>query len=117
MSDNQDFSPSKPKRSSLKDSNPLDPKKILSYPKKRNSVSFKVANDLKFLNQKENIEKIEEREKKFNELRRKSVKNEFSIAKELLKNDKDLQEIEAEIRDEIKDNNYKNVLVGKESDI
>ncbi len=112
MSENQDFSPPKQKRSSLKDSKPLDPNKIMSYPKKRNSVSFKIGNELKFLNQKGNIE---EHEKKFEELRRKSVKNEFSIAKELLRNDKDIQEIEAEKRDEIKENTYKNGIVGKEN--
>jgi len=86
-------------------------------PKKRNSVSFLVANELKFLNQKGNIENIEEHEKKFDELRRKSVKNEFSIAKELLKNDKDIKEIENEKKEEIKENTYKNGIVGKENEI
>jgi hypothetical protein len=112
MSENANFVRSKPKHSSLKDSTPLDKNKIMPNPKKRNSVSFLVANELKFLNQKGNIE---EHEKKFEELRRKSVKNEFSIAKELLRNDKDIQEIEAEKRDEIKENTYKNGIVGKEN--
>jgi len=101
----------------LKDSTPLDKNKIMPNPKKRNSVSFLVANELKFLNQKGNIENIEEHEKKFDELRRKSVKNEFSIAKELLKNDKDIKEIENEKKEEIKENTYKNGIVGKENEI
>ena len=117
MSENANFERSKPKHSSLKESTPLNKNKIVTNPKKRNSVSFLVANELKFLNQKGNIENIEEHEKKFDELRRKSIKNEFSIAKELLKNDKDIKEIENEKKEEIKENTYKNGIVGKENEI
>jgi hypothetical protein len=106
----------KPKRSSLKHNRPIEPNEIMNYPKKRNSVSWKLGSPLnfeaKFMNIKEkNID--EEHEKKFKEARRKSIKNEFSIAKEFLKNDKEIQEIENEDFEEIKDNTNSNIIIGK----
>ena len=86
----------KPKRSSLKNSHRLNPDEIMAYSKKRNSVSWKLGSNLKFdeVKAKFNIkEKKEENEhdKQFKEARRKSIKNEFSLAKELLKNDKEIR--------------------------
>ncbi len=111
------MSEQKPKRSSLKHNRPLDPNEIMNYSKKRNSVSWKIGSPLnfeaKFMNVKE--KKIdEEHEKKFKEARRKSIKNEFSIAKEFLKNDKAIQEIENEDFEEIKENTSKNIQIGKD---
>ena len=57
-----------------------------------------------------------EHDKQFKEARRKSIKNEFSLAKELLKNDKEILEIENEEGDEIKENTHKNEHIKEESD-
>ena len=112
-----DINPKRPKRSSLKNSNPLNEKEIMNYGKKRNSVSFQIGNVLQFKANFVGIEdkKIdEEHEKKFKEARRKSIKNEFQIAKDLLKNDKEIQEIENEDFEEIQENTNKNINIGKE---
>ena len=111
----------KPKRSSLKNSHRLNPDEIMAYSKKRNSVSWKLNSNLNFdeVKAKFNIkEKKEENEhdKQFKEARRKSIKNEFSLAKELLKNDKEILEIENEEGDEIKENTHKNEHIKEESD-
>ena len=111
----------KPKRSSLKSSQHLNPNDILAYSKKRNSVSWKIGSNLNFpqVMAKFDIEnkKIDsEKDKKFKEARRKSIKNEFSLAKELLKNDKEILEIENEEGDEIKENTNKNVHIKDDSD-
>ena len=43
------ISPQKPKRSSLKLANLMDPKEIMNYSKKkRNSVSFQIGGNIKF---------------------------------------------------------------------
>jgi hypothetical protein len=108
----------KPKRSSLKNANLLSPLEILNYSKKkRNSVCWKLGSNLnfekKFMNiQEKNID--EAHDKKFKEARRKSIKNEYLIAKEFLKNDKEIQEIENEDFEEIKENTSKNVKIGKD---
>ena len=107
----------KPKRSSLKNSERLNPNEIMAYSKKRNSVSWKIGSPLNFEAKFMNVEekKIdEEHEKKFKEARRKSIKNEFSIAKEFFKNDKAIQEIENEDFEEIKENTSKNIQIGKD---
>ena len=112
-----DINPKRPKRSSLKNSNPLNEKEIMNYGKKRNSVSFQIGNVLQFKANFVGIEdkKIDdEHEKKFKEARRKSIKNEFQIAKDLLKNDKEIQEIENEDFEEIQENTNKNINIGKE---
>ena len=111
----------KPKRSSLKNSERLNPNEIMAYSKKRNSVSWKLNSNLNFdeVKAKFNIkEKKEENEhdKQFKEARRKSIKNEFSLAKELLKNDKEILEIENEEGDDIKENTHKNEHIKDESD-
>ena len=112
-----DINPKRPKRSSLKNSNPLNEKEIMNYGKKRNSVSFQIGNVLQFKANFVGVEdkKIDdEHEKKFKEARRKSIKNEFQITKDLLKNDKQIQEIENEDFEEIQENTNKNINIGKE---
>ena len=108
----------KPKRSSLKNSKPMNPNEILAYSKKRNSVSWKIGSNLNFpkVEAKFNIEKKEENEhdKQFKEARRKSIKNEFSLVKELLKNNKEIMEIENE--DDIKENTHRNEHIKDDSD-
>ena len=114
-----DINPKRPKRSSLKNSNPLNEKEIMNYGKKRNSVSFQIGNVLQFKANFVGVEdkKIDdEHEKKFKEARRKSIKNEFSLAKELLKNDKEILEIENEEGDDIKENTHKNEHIKDDSD-
>ena len=72
MSENKE---NKPKRSSLKNSKPMNPNEILAYSKKRNSVSWKIGSNLNFpeVKAKFDIEKKEENEhdKQFKEARRK----------------------------------------------
>lgn len=112
-----DINPKRPKRSSLKNSNPLNEKEIMNSGQKRNSVSFQIGNVLQFKANFVGVEdkKIDdEHEKKFKEARRKSIKNEFQIAKDLLKNDKEIQEIENEDFEEIQENTNKNINIGKE---
>ena len=111
----------KPKRSSLKNSERLNPNEIMAYSKKRNSVSWKLNSNLNFdeVKAKFNIkEKKEENEhdKQFKEARRKSIKNEFSLAKELLKNNKEILEIENEEGDDIKENTHRNEHIKNDSD-
>ena len=111
----------KPKRSSLKNSERLNPNEIMAYSNKRNSVSWKHNSNLNFdeVKAKFNIkEKKEENEhdKQFKEARRKSIKNEFSLAKELLKNNKEILEIENEEGDEIKENTHRNEHIKNDSD-
>ena len=112
-----DINPKRSKRSSIKNSNPLNEKEIMNYGKKRNSVSFQIGNVLQFKANFVGVEdkKIDdEHEKKFKEARRKSIKNEFQIAKDLLQNDKEIQEIENEDFEEIQENTNKNINIGKE---
>ena len=108
-----------PKRSSLKQRNPLDINDIMKYKnKKRNSVSWNMGVRSFNLDQiKANFEKEENSKKdnksqeKFNEQRRKSIKNEFTLVKELMLKNKGIEEIEYD--DEIKVNTEKNVEFGK----
>ena len=55
----------------------------------------------------------EEKHQKFLESRKKSIKNEFSIVKELMKNNKNIIE-EDDQDDEVKKNTDKNVKIGKD---
>ena len=117
MSENKE---NKPKRSSLKNSKPINPNEILAYSKKRNSVSWKIGSNLNFpeVKTKFDIEnkKENEHDKQFKEARRKSIKNEFSLAKELLKNNKEILEIENEENDDIKENTHRNEHIKDDSD-
>ena len=122
MSDNDNniyhLCTSRGKRSSLKMPGKLDKNEIMNHNanKKRNSVSFKLGeNNFKELRARfENIEpkkKNDEKKNKFIEARKKSIKNEFSLVKELLKN-KEIEVINE--NDEVKENTNKNVHVGKD---
>ena len=110
----------KGRRSSLKpqDNNQLDALKVKN---KRNSVSWGQSNTFQFKAMKAMFQESndinkpvdEKKHKQFIETRKKSIKNEFSIVKELMKNNgKILEEDEGD--DELKKNTDKNVLIGKE---
>ena len=106
------------KRSSLKMPGKIDKNELMKHNanKKRNSVSFKFGeNNFKELRARfENVEpkkKYDEKNNKFIEDRKKSIKNEFSLVKELLKN-KEIEVINE--NDEVKENTNKNVHVGKD---
>jgi hypothetical protein len=116
-----EFKENKPKRSSLKNSKQMNPNEILAYSKKRNSVSWKIGSNLNFSEVKakfdiDNNKKENEHDKKFKEARRKSIKNEFSLAKELLKNNKEILEIQNEENDDIKENTHRNEHIEDDSD-
>jgi hypothetical protein len=107
------------KRSSLKNnSNILDPHKIINY--KRNSVSFNLESVKKFKKLKFDIGELKpeekkvlvEKKKKFEEVRRQSVKNEFNLVRDFLKN-KNLAE-DLDDFDAVKENTMKNITMGKE---
>ena len=111
--------PQRPKRSSLKMANLMDPNEILSYQKKkRNSVSFQLGGNFKYKELRAKFEDIKQeeknpiKEKNFIDARKKSIKNEFALAKEMLKN-KIIEEEESE-SEEVKENTDKNIKVGKE---
>ena len=113
------ISPQKPKRSSLKLANLMDPKEIMNYSKKkRNSVSFQIGGNIKFRELKTKFEEIKKDEGKkknptqFLEARKKSIKNEFALVKELLKKQEVIEEIEEE--EDVKENTENNMKVGKE---
>ena len=108
------------KRSSLKTSNPLNVIGLTDLnKKKRHSVSFKNGTlfnvekiKAKFdIGNKEN-ENDKEKKKKFIENRRESVKNEFSLVKELMKKNS-MEEIEESEDEELKENTKKNIEEGK----
>ena len=117
------------RRSSLKTSdtgNKLDPQNLLKIKGgKRHSVSFGQSNTFQFKAMKamfqesqnaEEPKKINEEEhKKFLESRKKSIKNEFSLVKELMKNNKNIIEEEEDSDEEVKKNTDKNVKIGKEA--
>ncbi len=107
------------KRSSLKMPGKIDKNELMKHNanKKRNSVSFKFGeNNFKELRARfENVEpkkKNDEKNNKFIEDRKKSIKNEFSLVKELLK--KQHEEIEEVENEEVIENTNKNLQVGKE---
>ena len=107
-----------PKRSSLEQRNPLDINDIMKYKnKKRNSVSWNMgARSFNLDKIKANFEESNkgktEKNYKFDNKRRESIKNEFTLVKEMFKN-KAIEEIEIENEDEIKVNTEKNVEFGK----
>ena len=120
-----------PRRSSLKFKQPtkLDPNAIMSAKPtgkfKRNSVSWGKSNTFEFKSMKamftesEDINKKEteedkEKHKKFLESRKASIKNEFSLLKDMMK--KSAQAIiEEENDEETKENMRKNLQMGKEA--
>ena len=124
MSTKTDEKP-KGRRSSLKshETNQLDAA-ALKLKDKRNSVSWGQSNTFQFkamkamFQESNDINKpkkeTEEKHKQFIESRKKSIKNEFSIVKELMKNNKNLMEEEDDEDEEVKENTDKNIKIGKE---
>ena len=125
-----DLEKSKPKarRSSLKENGlhtKLDPENLLKYPKaQRRSVSFGQVNTFLFKKMKANFEEKtddtdskkvnKEEHKKFVEFRKKSIKNEFLLVKEMMKKDQNtIKELE-DSDEEVKKNTVQNVKIGKE---
>ena len=110
----------KPKRSSLKGGNMMDPNEIMKYSKKkRNSVSFQLGANFQFNKLRTTFQEMKPqivnptKKKSFVEKRKQSIKNEFALAKELLKKRKSIDEIENET-EEVIENTNKNLQVGKE---
>ena len=129
MSTNNEAKPTKivgARRSSLKssDTNKLDPESLLKVKNKRNSVSWDQSNTFQFkamkamFQESKDIDKPskekDEKHQKFVENRKKSIKNEFSIVKELMKNKNNIID-EEDLDDEVKKNTDKNVQLGKDA--
>ena len=122
----KNFEKPKGRRSSLKthDNSQLDPSDLVKLKNKRNSVSWGQSNTFQFKAMKAMFQetndinkpvKDEAKHKQFIESRKKSIKNEFSIVKELVKNNKNIEEEDdMDVDDEVKENTDKNVLIGKE---
>ena len=116
----------KGRRSSLKsNNNKLDSTELMKQKNKRNSVSWGLTNTFKFKAMKAMFQESNDinkprkyttdEHKLFVENRKKSIKDEFSIVKEMMKKDKNLME-EVEIDDdEVKKNTEKNLKMAKES--
>ena len=113
------------KRSSLKISNNND-KKLLNIKSKRHSVSWGKSNTFQFKQMKATFEETKDVEdidketelkrKKFDEIRRKSVKDEFSLVKEKLKKAIiEEEEDEEDTNDELKKNTDQNIKMGHEA--
>ena len=115
----------KGRRSSLKthETNQLE-SAALKLKNKRNSVSWGQSNTYQFkamkamLQESNDINKPskenEAKHKQFLESRKKSIKNEFSIVKEMMKNNQNLMEEEDDEDEEVKENTDKNIKIGKE---
>ena len=126
MSTNNEVKPTKivaARRSSLKSSDTnakLDPESLLKLKNKRNSVSWGQSNTFQFKAMKAMFQESKEVDKpsketiekhqKFVEFRKKSIKNEFSIVKEMMKNNKVIEE--EEMDEEVKKKTDKNVQIG-----
>ena len=121
--------PKKPvRRSSLKSgdgSNKLDPQNLLKFKGKRHSVSFGQSNTFQFkamkamFQESHDVDKpkksTEEEHKKFVESRKKSIKNEFSLVKEMLKKNKNIIEELEDSDEEVKKNTDKNIKIGHDN--
>ena len=117
------------RRSSLKASDSgskLDPQNLLKIKGgKRHSVSFGQSNTFQFKAMKAMFQEshdadkpkklTEEEHKKFIESRKKSIKNEFSIVKEMMKSNKNIIEELEDSDEEVKKNTDKNVKIGHEA--
>ena len=117
-----------PRRSSLKTSDTgskLDPQNLLKIKGKRHSVSFGQSNTFQFKSMKAMFQEShdvdkpkksnEEEHKKFIESRKKSIKNEFSLVKELMKQNKNIIEEIEDSEEEVKKNTDKNIKIGHEN--
>ena len=118
----------KVRRSSLKSGtgNNLDPQNLLKIKQGvRHSVSFGQSNTFQFKAMKAMFQEsfdankpkklCEEERKKFLDNRKKSIKNEFSLVKELMKNNKNMIEEIEDSDEEVKNNTDKNVKIGHEA--
>ena len=117
------------RRSSLKatdSGSKLDPQNLLKIKGgKRHSVSFGQSNTFQFKAMKAMFQESydadkpkksnEEEHKKFFETRKKSIKNEFSLVKELMKKNKNIIEEVEDWDEEVKKNTDKNVQIGHEN--
>ena len=117
------------RRSSLKatdSGSKLDPQNLLKIKGgKRHSVSFGQSNTFQFKAMKAMFQESydadkpkksnEEEHKKFVETRKKSIKNEFSLVKELMKKNKNIIEEVEDWDEEVKKNTDKNVQIGHEN--
>ena len=116
------------RRSSLKASGTgakLDPQNLLKIKGKRHSVSFGQSNTFQFKAMKAMFQESHDADKpkrgndddhkKFVESRKKSIKNEFSLVKEMLKNNKNIIEELEDSDEEVKKNTDKNVKIGHEN--
>ena len=116
------------RRSSLKSynkNNKLDQNNLLNIKSKRHSVSWGQSNTFQFkamkaLFQESNDitkdKKDTEEHKQFIESRKKSIKNEFSLVKELMQQKQyiiDEDEESEESDEEVKNNTNKNIKIGK----
>ena len=125
-SNKEEIQVKKPKyrRPSLKtpDNSKFDPDNLLKHKNKRNSVSFGQSSTFQFkemkakfqeskdINKKETVEK----HKKFVESRRKSIQNEFSLVKEMMKN-KMIEDEDEDDDEEVKQNTTRNVKLGHDA--
>ena len=117
------------RRSSLKatdSGSKLAPQNLLKIKGgKRHSVSFGQSNTFQFKAMKAMFQESydadkpkksnEEEHKKFVETRKKSIKNEFSLVKELMKKNKNIIEEVEDWDEEVKKNTDKNVQIGHEN--
>ena len=116
------------RRSSLKASDSgskLDPQNLLKIKGKRHSVSFGQSNTFQFkamkamFQESHDVDKpkksTEEEHKKFVESRKKSIKNEFSLVKEMLKKNKNIIEELEDSDEEVKKNTDKNIKIGHDN--
>ena len=123
----KNFEKPKGRRSSLKthDNNQLDGAELLKIKNKRNSVSWGQSNTFQFkamkamFQESHDVDKpkkqTEEEHKKFVESRKKSIKNEFSLVKEMLKKNKNIIEELEDSDEEVKKNTDKNIKIGHEN--
>ena len=118
----------KVRRSSLKSGtgNNLDPQNLLKIKQGvRHSVSFGQSNTFQFKAMKAMFQEsfdankpkklCEEEHKKFLDSRKKSIKNEFSLVKEMLKKNKNIIEELEDSDEEVKKNTDKNIKIGHEN--
>jgi hypothetical protein len=104
----------------------LDQTSLLKLKTKRNSISWGNSDTFQFkamramfeeskdINKKSNKEEEGEKHKQFVETRRRSIKDEFLLVKEFVKN-KMLEEGEDEIDEEVKKNTYTNIKNGHDA--
>ena len=117
----------KVRRSSLK-GNDNNPHNLLNLNGKRHSVSWGKSDTFQFKQMKATFqeskdveipekekEKKETKHKEFVENRRKSIKDEFSLVKQALKNKMIEEEDDEETNDEVKKNTDQNIKLGRDA--